>query len=79
MKEIKEKVLISNLATSGLYGFSSSSMFIENFDNEIYISEIYRKMIKKGMKIATGETYSESDTLVVGTPSEYFNLSKYIK
>jgi len=80
IKEIKEKILISDLATSGMYGFSSSKMFLDYYSkSSLYISEIYRNMMQNGEKIITGKHHTEKDTLVVGTPSEYLNLSKYIK
>lgn len=80
IKEIKEKILISDLATSGMYGFSSSKMFVDYYSKSaLYISEIYRNMMQSGEKIITGKHHNEKDTLVVGTPSEYLNLSKYIK
>lgn len=73
---ISEKILISDLATSGLYGFSSSQIFTSNYTNENYISEIYKKLISQNKSICVGKTYSEQETIVLGTPNEYLRHSK---
>ena len=72
---ISEKVLISNLATSGLYAFSSSKLFMDHYKDEIYISEIYKKLIEEKFKICVGKTYNEKETIVLGTPEEYIRQS----
>lgn len=72
---IAEKVLISNTASSGLYGFSSVNIFLKNYVNG-YFSKIYESMIEKGSSISTLPPYTELDTIVLGTPKEYNNLSK---
>jgi NDP-sugar pyrophosphorylase family protein len=72
---ISEKILISDLATSGLYGFSSYQLFIDNYDNENYISEIYKTLITEKFQICTSKTYSEKETIVLGTPNEYLRHS----
>jgi len=73
--EIAEKILISDIATSGMYGFSSKDKF-KLYYKEGYISDIYKNMINKGLSITTGNKYNESNTIVLGTPHEYINLSK---
>jgi len=78
IKEISEKILISNFATSGLYGFSSTEIYKKYYNKEIYISEIYRKMIANNESILGGKIYTEQETIVLGTPSDYLNLSKSI-
>jgi dTDP-glucose pyrophosphorylase len=75
VSEISEKVLISDLATSGLYGFSSSELFLDNYENENYISEIYKKLINNHKQISVSKNYSEKETIVLGTPSEYLRNS----
>ena len=74
---IAEKILISEHATSGLYGFSSFNKFIKYYDdsNDIYISDIYKRMINQGQKILISDVYDENDTIVLGTPVEYLNSS----
>jgi NDP-sugar pyrophosphorylase family protein len=75
IKEISEKILISNLATSGMYGFSSIDIFKKYYSNNNFISEIYKGMIKDKLNIITDTIYAENETLVLGTPFEYFNLT----
>jgi dTDP-glucose pyrophosphorylase len=75
--EISEKILISECATSGLYGFKNKEIYFEYYNNG-YISKIYDKMITNGLNILCGDVYSENNTLVLGTPNEYLNLSKTI-
>ena len=73
--EIIEKMLISDIATSGMYGFISTEIFKKYYVNG-YISSVYKKMINDNLSIVTGTNYSESNTVVLGTPDEYINLSK---
>jgi len=73
---IAEKILVSNTATSGFYGFASADLFLQYYDNELYISDVYRKMISDNKKISTGDIYNESETIVLGTPSNYLKMSQ---
>lgn len=74
--EVKEKILISNLATSGLYGFSSAKEFLQFCDPSFqYISQIYQAMIEEGVNVRAGDVFSEKETLVLGTPEEYLAMS----
>lgn len=76
---ISEKILISNLATSGLYGFDSTETFNKYYDDtQLFISDIYKKMILSGLKIKTGKIYSENETIVLGTPKDYIDNSNFI-
>ncbi len=76
VQTIAEKIVISNTATSGLYGFSNIDKFLEFYTkNDLYISSIYQKMIENGERIATSDVYSEKDTIVLGTPSEYLTAA----
>jgi dTDP-glucose pyrophosphorylase len=72
---IAEKVLISDLATSGLYGFASAEVFKHYYRGQSYISDMYSDMIKDGKHVSIGPTFSEADTIVVGTPDEYIARS----
>lgn len=77
--EISEKILISNMATSGLYGFDCGQLYIDKFEDAgqpTYISEVYKYMIDMDYPIVTSELHSEKDTWVLGTPDEYMNLSR---
>ena len=72
---ISEKILISNEATSGLYGFSSTETYCKYYVDG-YISQIYDKMIKDDNRIVSGDVHNDNDTIVLGTPHEYTNLVK---
>ena len=37
----------------------------------LFISDVYKYMIKIGGSIISSELYSENDTIVLGSPSEY--------
>ena len=78
--DIKEKIVISNNATSGLYGFSSCKIYskqykqiIKNRDNEMYISDIYKNMIINNIKIKANIENNIKKTIILGTPDEYLN------
>jgi dTDP-glucose pyrophosphorylase len=86
ISRIAEKILISDTATSGLYGFPSSDLFKKTFEQlfnagdvndkkEIYISEIISAMIEQGVQFQVNDEMNElnstSSTLVLGTPLEY--------
>ena len=46
LHDIVEKILVSENASSGLYGFKNSSIFLEFFNDKYkYISEIYQNMV----------------------------------
>jgi dTDP-glucose pyrophosphorylase len=79
IKEISEKILISKFATSGLYGFSSVDAYKSFYDGQVFISEIYKDMINGNEKVLGGRIYTEQETLVLGTPTDYLNLSKCIQ
>lgn len=74
--DMAEKMVISNLATSGLYGFESPLMF-KNFyqSDDIYITSVYKRMVQQKKLVIVGEIYKEMDTIVLGTPYEYLNAS----
>lgn len=72
VKDIKEKQMISSLASSGFYGFKTVEKFREYYDkNHKFISEIYDKMINNGEIIKIDKINDEENTVVLGTPSEY--------
>ena len=74
VKSIAEKIVISNNATSGLYAFRDVNVFNDFYENNmVYITDIYKGMIEKNINIVTSEVYSEEDTIVLGTPSEYLD------
>ena len=76
VKSIAEKIVISNSATSGIYAFKDINVFIKFYKNDmLYIRDIYKYMIEKGLSIVTSSIYSGDDTIVLGTPSEYLDKS----
>lgn len=73
---IVEKVVVSDKATSGFYGFSSAELFIEYYQpNDMYISTIFQRMIENGNKIVISQISTEEETVVLGTPSEYVSAA----
>jgi NDP-sugar pyrophosphorylase family protein len=76
VKEVAEKTVISNIATSGLYGFASTKVFQDFYRPEdLYITSIYKRMIQQDRRVVVGPKYNESNTIVLGTPTEYLNAS----
>ncbi len=75
--KIAEKEAISRYATTGLYGFSSKTLYSEyykktNITTEIYISDIYKLMLLNNEPIKAYVSPNENDTIILGTPEEYF-------
>ena len=81
VSDVFEKHIVSDHASSGLYAFSDSIdiyKYLKDDESFKYFSDTLSKYIKSGKIITHGELYKESETLVLGTPSEYFdNLIKY--
>ncbi len=76
VQSIAEKIVISNNASSGLYGFSNKDHFLKYYDKNImYFSNLYKKMIDAGESISVSELHNEKDTIVLGTPSDYLTSS----
>ena len=72
VKSIAEKIVISNSASSGMYVFKDSGTFKKFYAQDmLFISDVFKHMIEKGVSVATSELYSENDTIVLGSPSEY--------
>ncbi len=75
--EIAEKIVVSDLATSGLYGFRNSKVFKKYIDKkDIFISSVFRKMIEDDQFIFASKKHKEDTTIVLGTPDEYLNASQ---
>lgn len=73
---IAEKLSISRLATSGLYGFRSHSEFIRYAsdgprEGEYYISAVYGRMLEAGRRLTVNRSSEGHTTTVLGTPEEY--------
>jgi hypothetical protein len=75
--EVAEKVLISELASSGLYGFKNAQTYLKYYKPG-YIIDMFSAMIKDGHSIVHGVVYEEKDTKVLGTPKEYFDNTQFI-
>lgn len=80
VSEIAEKIVVSDLATSGFYGFANAVTFREHYvpGEDLYVSSVYKRMIAAGKSVLIGEKHKESDTIVLGTPAEYLNASMLV-
>ena len=77
VKEIIEKKVISNRATSGLYVFSNYDTYrtfykkIDFGKKELFISDVYTQALNSNLKVFNLHNENLRDTIVLGTPSEY--------
>lgn len=76
--EIAEKIVISNYATTGLYGFSGKDIYLEYYqklktNHEKYISDVYKIMLSDNLIIKGMVSSDDRDTIILGTPKEYFD------
>jgi len=74
---IKSKIVISDTACSGLYGFKSPQFLMQQIqeNNDLLVSDfsnVYEKMLERKRKILVKRHESFDDTIVLGTPEEYF-------
>ena len=76
--EMKEKVVITDRATTGMYGFKDVATYREfyglaagSWQKEFYISDVYRAMLERGCRIVNLHHTGEGLTLNLGTPAEY--------
>jgi len=80
--EVKEKVVISNIATNGLHFWQKAKYFFESYDlmkdnkettnNEYYVAPSYKHLIRQNYKIGI---YIFNQHFPVGTPEQ---LRKYL-
>ena len=76
MVEIAEKIVVSDLATSGLYAFKSSQIFKQYvLHHDVFISSIFKRMITNGETVIASAKHRENETIVLGAPEEYMNAS----
>ena len=73
---IKEKSVISDHATTGLYGFKSPEYYLSSyaetqFNGEQYISSIYEFLLSRNAYIIDKHANDPDDTIVLGTPEQY--------
>ena len=77
VKEIVEKKIISNRATSGLYIFSNYITYrtfykkIDFSKKELFISDVYTQVLKSKSKVINIHNQDSKDTIILGTPLEY--------
>lgn len=86
IQEIKEKIVISNIATNGLHFWAKGKDFVssseemilkdDRYSNEFYVAPSYNYMIKNGKKILP---YYYNLHFPIGTPEdlEYFKNNVY--
>jgi len=74
--EIAEKIVLSTMATSGLYAFRDVKTFLDHYrSSDVFISDVLQRMISNDIRVVKGAVHAESDTIVLGTPTEYMNAS----
>lgn len=80
VSHIIEKKVISNLASSGCYGFKNINICLEcmlNCKKSYYISEGIMNMVLQNLNVVVSKKHLEEDTLVLGTPEEYIGSMEY--
>ena len=80
--EVREKVVISNLATCGVYAYSEAALFFEAYDemvesndrtnNEFYVAPTYNYLISKQKQILVRDLGKAGLVMHgLGTPEDY--------
>lgn len=75
--EIVEKKQISPYASSGLYGFLTSSLYMSYYDsciqqnNELFVADVIQSMITANRKVYMNGLSNNQETIVLGSPQEY--------
>ena len=72
----RKKIVISNLAAFRPLRFASAATYRDHYDPEQdeYVTPVYKRMITRGRSVDR-PSHSESDTVVLGTPTEYLNVN----
>ncbi|MFO0831872.1 MAG: hypothetical protein U0637_08505 [Phycisphaerales bacterium] len=78
--DVREKVVLSRHATTGLYGFRSAEAYRSwaqgvDYTKEFYISDVYRAMLRAGKRVIINTSNEGHRTIIVGTPAEYEALA----
>ena len=74
--ETAEKVVISDLASTGVYGFRSADLFLSGLKNtpeargELYIAPMYNALVSRGLDVRFREVKSQ-EVIFCGTPAEF--------
>ena len=82
VKRTVEKVRVSNLCSTGLYGFPSIEAFCEAYESsvvtgsqtEIYVAPLFNRLIEGGIPVHTVHVSDASQVIPAGTPAEYRSL-----
>jgi dTDP-glucose pyrophosphorylase len=80
--EVREKEVISNIATVGIYGFKSGDLLFKSIDrmleeknkvnNEYYIAPLYNYLIENGHEVSTFHTGIVNEVMFgLGTPVDF--------
>jgi dTDP-glucose pyrophosphorylase len=85
IQEVREKIVISNIATNGLHFWKNGNDFIKSaeemiskddrYSNEFYVAPSYNYMIKNGKKILP---YYYNLHYPIGIPEDLIYFEKYI-
>jgi dTDP-glucose pyrophosphorylase len=75
---IKEKIIISNFASSGLYFFKSSDLLLKELVKgtglgETYFSHLINRMIKNKFSVTCNKISPKNKTIILGTPEQYIS------
>lgn len=84
--DVKEKIVISNIATNGLHFWSNGADFVssavemieanDRYNNEFYVAPTYNYLVKRGKKILP---FFYNLHFPIGTPDDLENYLKLIK
>ncbi len=78
VKNIKEKIVISDFASSGLYIFKNLQILLEQLnisikEKEAYFSQMINRMIQHNLKVTCNKIGKSEKTIVLGTPEQYLS------
>ena len=78
VKNIKEKIVISDFASSGLYVFKNSNILFKKLEISVkkkdeYFSQMINRMIQDNYKVTCNKIGRSEKTIVLGTPEQYLS------
>lgn len=78
VKNIKEKIVISDFASSGLYVFKNLQILLDQLnisikEKEAYFSQMINRMIQDNHKVICNKIRKSEKTIVLGTPEQYLS------
>ena len=76
VENIKEKIVISDFASSGLYVFKNLNSLLEQLNISVkekdeYFSQMINRMIQINQKVTCNKIGKNEKTIVLGTPEQY--------